>query len=488
MVSDTARSINSYAPPPLLYVNGKWKHAASGQIFDDVNPSTGETIAQVACAGAEDATEALESARDAFKEWRRASVDERAGVLLRMHQVLLDHKEELARLRTLEQGAPLEQGRSEVEYAAGFYRWFGEEARRIYGRTIPHPDPGRRLRVEYFPAGVACGISPWNLPLSQPSKKVAAAIAAGCTIVLKPSELTPLCGLALAKASEEAGLPPGVLNVICGDAQGIGNAMLEHPDVRMISFTGSVPVGKYLASEALKHMKRVAMELGGSAPFLVFEDADLDRAARDLIWLKLSNAGQVCVTANRVLVQSSIAKDFTLRLESLLSEQVLGSGLDPGTTVGPLITPQAVEKVRALVADALAGGAHLRFQTAPVSGAGCFCPPTLLIGVTPEMRIAQEEVFGPVLSVIEFGSEEDGIALANATPYGLASYAYTSNMARAQRLADSLEAGVVGINDPRPIIPEAPFGGVKQSGLGHEGGREGLLEYLEERLIGVRYP
>jgi succinate-semialdehyde dehydrogenase/glutarate-semialdehyde dehydrogenase len=433
---------------------------------------------------------AVEAAAAAFEGWRSRSATGRADVLGRIHEGLLKERERLAELRAAEQGGPVAQGRGEVDFAAGYFRWFAEEARRVYGRTIPHPDPRRRLRVEYAPVGVVGAITPWNAPLSAPARKLAAALAAGCTVVLKPSELTPLTAFALGHIAHEAGLPAGVLNIVCGDAPAIGRVLLEHEAVRLITFTGSAGVGRHLMAEAGRRMKRVTMELGGNAPFIVFADADLDQAADDLVALKCTNAGQVCVAANRALVEQAAHATFVEKVRERLAGQRLGPGRDPETTMGPLIRPGAARDVAERVAEAIEQGATLVCGGDPGrAGLGeAFYPPTLLDGVTGAMRIAAEESFSPVVPVLEFETEGEALRLANDTPDGLAAYVYTRDLNRAQRFADGLRAGVIGINDPRPITPEAPFGGVGGSGMGREGGTEGLMEFLDARLIGLRLP
>jgi succinate-semialdehyde dehydrogenase/glutarate-semialdehyde dehydrogenase len=473
--------------PTRLWIGGGWCGADSGRTFLVSDPATGEPLAEVPLAGEAETRRAIEAAQAAFGPWRAQSATQRADVLWAIRDRLLAERERLAALRTSEQGGPLAQSRAEVDFAAGFFRWFAEEARRAYGRTIPHPDPRRRLRLEYAPVGVAGAITPWNAPLSAPARKIAAALAAGCPVVLKPSELTPLSALALAHLAAEAGLPSGVLNVVCGDAPAIGRALLEHDAVRIVSFTGSVRTGTYLMGEAGRRMKRTAMELGGNAPFVVFADADLERAADDLVALKCASSGQVCVTANRVLVERGVQPRFVAMLEARLRAQRVGRGREPDTTMGPLISADAARKVSGLVEEARAEGARVVCGGGPPPGlGGSFYAPTLLEGVTPAMRVAREEVFGPVLSVLTFDGEEEAVRLANDTPYGLAAYVYTSDLERAQRCAEALRAGVVGINDPRPITPEAPFGGVGLSGVGREGGSEGLLEFLEAKLVGIR--
>jgi succinate-semialdehyde dehydrogenase/glutarate-semialdehyde dehydrogenase len=474
--------------PVGLWISGEWQPAEDGRTFPVADPATGERLEDVPLARATEARRAVEAAAAAFEPWRAESPTRRADVLWRIHERLLAERERLAALRTAEQGGPLAQGRGEVDFAAGFFRWYAEEARRVYGRTIPHPDPRRRLRVDYFPVGVIGAITPWNAPLSAPARKVAAALAAGCTVVLKPSELTPLTALALAGIASEAGLPPGALNVVCGDAPAIGEVFLEHEAVRLITFTGSARTGRHLMSEAGRRLKRATMELGGNAPFIVFADADLDQAADDLVALKCANAGQVCVAANRVLVQAAVHAIFLEKVKQRLARQRLGHGRDPATTMGPLIHAEAARLVSERVREAIEEGARLVCGGDPerVGRAECFYPPTLLEGVTPAMRIAREEIFGPVIPVLAFDEDQEGLTMANDTPYGLAAYVYTSDIDRAQVFADGLRVGVVGINDPRPITPEAPFGGVGLSGMGREGGTEGLLEFMDARLVGLR--
>jgi succinate-semialdehyde dehydrogenase / glutarate-semialdehyde dehydrogenase len=474
--------------PQQLWIDGQWRPAESGATFAVENPATGKTIAEVPRAGKADALAAVKAAIRAKHQWAHETPQKRAEYLLRIAQLLIEHREQLANVTTLELGETLQSSRGGVDYAVGFFRWYAEEIRRLYGRTIPHPDPTRRLRVEYFPVGVVGAITPWNGPLGSGAKKVAGALAAGCPVVHKPAQLTPLSALAMARITEMAGLPAGVFNVVCGDTQAIGRVLLDEPEVRLITFTGSSDVGRYLMAEGGRQVKRLSLELGGNAPFIVFADADLDRAADDLVWLKTLNCGQVCVTANRIFIERSILEPFLERVIVRLKRHRLGVGTDPQTTIGPLVDRHAREKVKVFVDGAIAAGARVRYRgEVPESCRdGYFYPLTLLDNITPDMPLVCEEVFGPVLSVMTFESEAEVLRIANDTPYGLAAYAYTTDMARAQRCSEELDAGVVGINDPRPITPEAPFGGVKQSGLGHEGGIEGLREFLETRLIGVR--
>lgn len=476
--------------PAGLWIGGVWTEAGDGRTFAVTDPATGETLEQVPLAAGEEAGRAVDAAAGAFPAWRDTSSVFKADVLWRIHEGLLARRDRLAELRAAEQGGPLAQGRGEVDFAAGFFRWYAAEARRVYGRTLPHPDPRRRLRVEYAPVGVVGAITPWNAPLSAAARKVSAALAAGCTVILKPSELTPLSALALAAIADEAGLPGGTLNVVCGDASAIGLVLLEDERVRLITFTGSLRTGSHLMSEAGRRMKRVAMELGGNAPFLVFDDAPLEQAADDLVALKCTNAGQVCVAANRVLVHRAVHETFLGMVEERLGRQRLGPGRDPGTTMGPLIHPQAAQDVAAKVREALEQGARLVCggEAGRDALGESYYPPTLLDGVTPAMRIAREESFSPVVPVQSFVDDEEALQLANDTPYGLAAYVYTRDLNRAQRFTDRLQAGVIGINDPRPLTPGAPFGGVGASGLGREGGTEGLLEFMDARLVGLRLP
>ncbi|HYE06230.1 MAG TPA: aldehyde dehydrogenase family protein [Planctomycetota bacterium] len=469
--------------PHLLRIGGAWRGADDGATFTVREPATGAAIAAVPRAGARECRAAIAAAVDAQAAWREESVKRRGAVCHAIADRLMAARPALARLRAREGGTALATALAEVEYAAGFFRFYGDEIGRLAGRTIVHPDPRRRVRVEHVPIGVVGAITPWNLPLAAPAKKLAPAIAAGCAMVLKPSELTPLSALAIAREAELAGLPPGVLNVVCGDAAAIGGELTGNPAVRALAFTGSTRVGRQLMAACAPGLKRVALELGGSAPFVVFADADLERAADDCAALKTANAGQVCVTANRVLVERPVHDRFVALLVDRLRGVRLGDPLDAATTMGPLISDEAAERVAALVAGAVAQGA-----IAALGGArsGAFHPPMVLTGCRNDWPIAREEIFGPVAPVIAFDGEAEALALANDTPYGLAAFAYTGDADRQHRLARALEAGVVGINDPRPLIPSAPFGGVKQSGIGREGGSEGLLEYLDAKLIGVR--
>ncbi len=477
--------------PCRLWINGQWLEAYSGETFPVENPATGEVVGKAPFAGAAETTAAVDAAAEAMHAWRRKTPAQRAEYLVRIHDLLLEHRESLAWLRLKENGGTLEGCRGAVDYAAGFFRWFAEEASRIYGRSIPHPDPTRRVRVDYYPIGVVGAFGSWNGPLGSVSKKLAAALAAGCTFVFKPSPLTPLSAFALAWITEQANLPPGVFNVVSGNTQAISQVLLQHGKVRLITMTGSSKVGQYLAQEAGKQIKRLSLELGGNAPFIVFADADLDQAAEDLVWLKTLYSGQVCVTANRLLLERSIYETFLKRVIARLKQHRIGMPDHPETTIGPMISPDEVKRVKSLVDEALASGAKVRYQMPMPANipADRFFPPTILDNVVPTMKICAEEIFGPVLPVLAFDNEDEVFRQErdDSMINGLAAYVYTQNMSRAQRFADELDVGILGINDPRPVTPGTPFGGMKLSGIGREGGSEGIMEYLEARLIGVRY-
>ena len=473
-----------------LFAAGAFRDPAKARKFEVRNPATGSVIAQVSECEAADADAAVSAAATAFPAWRALTALERARPLRRLAELMALDAERLADICSQECGKPLAEARTEVAYAASFLDWFAEEGRRVYGETIPASDPGKRLLVLKRPCGVAAAITPWNFPLAMVTRKMGPALAAGCTQVVKPAEQTPLSALAIAELSVEAGLPAGVLNVVPGtDAAAIASVFFERPEVRHVSFTGSTEVGRLLIRQSADRIVRVSLELGGHAPFIVFDDADVDAAVAGAIASKFRNAGQTCVCANRFLVQRGIHDAFVERMAAAVSALKVGDGRAPGTQVGPLIDDAGLAKTESHVADAIARGARSVTGGKRAAVPGCadrFLQPTLLVGVTPEMRCFREETFGPVAPVTAFDTEAEALRLANDTPYGLAAYVWTRDGARIMRMTESLEYGIVGVNDALPAVAQAPFGGVKQSGLGREGGRQGIEEYLDLRYVSWR--
>ncbi|WP_431289342.1 NAD-dependent succinate-semialdehyde dehydrogenase [Roseateles chitinivorans] len=451
--------------------------------FDVVNPATGERVGQVRKDSAQDALAAVEAARIAQVDWRRRGGHARADVLQRWFDLVIAETEDLARIMVSEQGKPLAEARAEIVYAASYIRFYAEEARRLHGETIPAASPDRRQLVVREPVGVCAAITPWNFPAAMVTRKVAPALAAGCTMVLKPSELTPLTALRLAELALEAGLPTGVLNVVVGDAVEIGAVLTASPTVRMLSFTGSTPVGRLLMAQCAPTVKKLGLELGGNAPFIVFDDADLDAAVEGAIASKFRNAGQTCVCANRLFVQRGVYEDFAARLIERVRALRTGNGLDDGVTQGPLINEAARRKALSHVKDALDRGARLGIGGEAVDGPGWFMQPTVLLDVKAGMRCLDEETFGPVAPLVAFDTEAEAIAWANASEFGLASYFYSRDVARCFRVAEAIESGMVGINTGAISSETVPFGGIKQSGLGREGSRHGLDEYTELKLM-----
>jgi succinate-semialdehyde dehydrogenase/glutarate-semialdehyde dehydrogenase len=473
-----------------LYLDGAWKEAASGRTFEVTDPATGVVIGRVADADAQDAADAVDAAAAAFDGWAAQTAYHRAEILLTAHRLMLERAEDLAELMTREQGKPLRMARNEVKYGADFLLWFAEEAKRVYGSTIPSSRADQRFTVLRQPVGVVAAITPWNYPISMITRKVGAALAAGCTLVLKPAEQTPLCAAAMFEIFAAAGVPAGVVNLVTTSRPAeVGNVLLDSPLVRKLTFTGSTQVGKALAARATATMKRVSLELGGHAPFLVFADADPAHAAKGAALVKFLNTGQACICPNRIYVQRGIFDEFltafTARVEALRA----GSGLTKGVTIGPLIDADAMAKMERQVADARAKGARVLTGGERLRGEayddGQFFAPTVLADVTREMDIYREETFGPIAAVIAFDDEAEALALANDTTYGLASYVYTNDISRATRVSEALRFGIVGINDINPTAAAAPFGGSKESGLGREGGSQGLDDYLETKLIGL---
>ena len=469
---------------PLLrrqaYVDGSWVDADSGETFPVVNPATGEIIAEVPRMGGEETRRALAAAARALPEWKARTAKDRARVLRRLADLMLEHEDDLARLMVLEQGKPLDEARVEVQYAASFYEWFGEEAKRVYGDTIPTPWPDKRIHVTKEPVGVTAGITPWNFPAAMPTRKSAPALAAGCTMVLKPAEQTPLSALAVAALAEEAGVPPGVFSVVTGDARDaprIGWEMTSSPVVRKLGFTGSTEVGKLLMAQCAPGLKKISLELGGNAPFIVFDDADLEAAVGGAITCKFRNSGQTCISANRMLVQEGIYDDFLAAFTDAVRALKVADGFTEGVNVGPLIDEPAIEKVERHVADAAERGAEVLVGGDRIEGQ--FFQPSVLVDVTADMAMSGEETFGPVAGIARFAAEDEAVAVANDTPYGLAAYFYSQGLGRVNRVAEALEYGIVGINTGLISTEVAPFGGVKESGIGREGSSYGIDEWLE---------
>jgi succinate-semialdehyde dehydrogenase/glutarate-semialdehyde dehydrogenase len=448
------------------------------------DPATGAEIAAVPDLGAKDATRAIDAAVKAFPGWSAKTAKERAGILKRWFDLVTAETESLAKLMTMEQGKPLAESRAEVAYGAAFIEWFAEEAKRAYGHTIPSTVASKRYLTIKQPIGVVAAIAPWNFPIAMITRKVAPALAAGCTAVVKPAAETPLCALAVAKLGMDAGLPPGVLNVVTTtDAPAVGKVFCADPRVRKLSFTGSTEVGKLLYRQCADTVKKLTLELGGNAPLIVFDDADLDQAVAGAMASKYRNAGQTCVCANRILVQSGIYDRFAAALVEAVQKLKVGPGLESGVAIGPLISGEAIEKVETLVGDAVNRGAKILTGGTPDNAGPLFYRPSVVGDVKADMRIVHEEIFGPVAALIRFDSEADAIRIANDTPFGLASYLFSKDLGRAWRVAEKLEAGMVGVNEGIFSNEAVPFGGVKESGLGREGGAEGLEEYLEVKYI-----
>jgi succinate-semialdehyde dehydrogenase/glutarate-semialdehyde dehydrogenase len=468
------------------YIDGAWRAAASGTRFAIRNPADGLKIAEVANCGRGEAEAAIDAAARAWPAWRGRTAKERAAVLRAWFQLILAHQEDLAKLMTAEQGKPMAESRGEIAYGASFVEWFAEEAKRVYGDTIPTVANDRRLLVFKEPIGVAAAITPWNFPNAMITRKVAPALAAGCTVVVKPAEQTPLSALALAELAVRAGFPAGVFNVLPADESRsieVGKALCESPTVRKLSFTGSTAVGRILMQQSAPTLKKLSLELGGNAPFLVFDDADLDAAVDGALVSKYRNAGQTCVCTNRFYAQAGIYDAFVEKLAARAQGLKVGSGFESGVQQGPLIDANALAKVQAHVADARAKGARVLTGGEPHELGGTFFQPTVLADVTSEMLVAREETFGPVAPVFRFGTEDEGVSLANATEFGLAAYFYSRNVARVFRVAERLESGMVGVNTGLISNEVAPFGGVKQSGIGREGSKYGIDEYLVIKYV-----
>ena len=465
------------------YINGAWIEAMPGEEIDVDDPATGELIGKVPRMGAVQTRQAIEAAERALATWRERTAKERAVVLRRWFDLMMANQEDLARLMTLEQGKPLSESGGEVAYAASFLEWFGEEAKRVYGDTIPPHQADKRIVVIKQPVGVVACITPWNFPLAMITRKAGPALAAGCTVVLKPASQTPFSALALAELAERAGVPQGVFNVITGKASEIGGELASHPIVKKLSFTGSTEIGKLLMGQCSSTVKKLSLELGGNAPFIVFDDADLDAAVEGAVASKYRNTGQTCVCTNRILVQDSVYDAFAAKLATAVKALKPANGLEPGATQGPLIDNAALAKVEEHIQDATSKGAKVLIGGHRHALGGRFFEPTILTGVTPAMAIAREETFGPVAPLFRFKTEADAIALANDTQFGLAAYFYGRDIARVWRVAEALEYGMVGINTGLISTEVAPFGGVKESGLGREGSKYGIEEYLEIKYL-----
>jgi succinate-semialdehyde dehydrogenase / glutarate-semialdehyde dehydrogenase len=465
------------------YIDGAWIDAGPHGTIDVDNPATGEIVGTVPRLGRAETRRAIDAAARAFPAWRGKTAKERAAVLRRWFELMLAHQDDLARLMTIEQGKPLAESRGEVAYAASFLEWFGEEAKRVYGDTIPPHQGDKRIVVIKQPIGVVACITPWNFPLAMITRKAGPAIAAGCTVVLKPASQTPFSALALAELAARAGVPAGVLNVITGSASEIGGELTSNPVVRKLSFTGSTETGKLLMAQSAGTVKKLSLELGGNAPFIVFDDADLDAAVEGAIASKYRNTGQTCVCANRLLVQAAVHDAFAGKLAEAVGRLRPANGLEAGATQGPLIDDKAVEKVESHIADAVARGARVLVGGHRHALGGRFFEPTILTGATPAMALAREETFGPVAPIFRFSTEAEAIALANDTEFGLAAYFYGRDVGRIWRVAEALEYGIVGINTGLISTEVAPFGGVKESGIGREGSKYGLEEFLEIKYL-----
>jgi succinate-semialdehyde dehydrogenase/glutarate-semialdehyde dehydrogenase len=467
----------------LAYIDGAWASADNGATFAVTDPATGAEIARVPDMGVAETERAIAAAARALPAWSKKTAKERSDILRRFHDLMMTDQDRLARLMTAEQGKPLAEARGEVAYAASFLSWFAEEARRTYGDVVPSHRADARIVVLKQPVGVVAAVTPWNFPLAMITRKVGPALAAGCTIIVKPAEDTPLSAFALAELAETAGVPAGVFNVLTGDPATVVGALMESPVVRKLSFTGSTEIGKVLMRQAADTVKRISLELGGNAPLIVFDDADIDLAVKGAIASKYRNTGQTCVCANRLLVQDGIYDRFAAALTKAVRELKVAPGTEDDATQGPLINAAALSKVKEHVADAVAMGGRVATGGKASALGGLFYEPTVILNAAPGMKIAREETFGPVAALFRFKTEDEAIQLANATETGLSAYFFTADLKRAWRVAEALEAGMVGINEGVISTEAAPFGGIKQSGLGREGSRYGIDEYLEMKYV-----
>jgi succinate-semialdehyde dehydrogenase/glutarate-semialdehyde dehydrogenase len=467
------------------YIAGEWRGARASRTLNVENPATGEVIGTIPDCDESDTRAAIDAAAAAFPAWRARTAGERSALLERWYELILENLTDLARIMTMEQGKPLAEAEGEIRYAASFVKWFAEEGRRVGGHEVAAPERNRRIFVRKEPIGVSAAITPWNFPAAMITRKCAPALAAGCAVVVKPSELTPYSALALGKLAEEAGIPAGVFNIVTGLPQAIGSELTSNPTVRKLSFTGSTRIGALLMRQSAETIKKLSLELGGNAPLIVFDDADLEIAVASTMASKFRNAGQTCVCANRIFIQDGIYDEFASRLGAAVKALKVGSGDAPGVTTGPLINAAAVEKVHAHLEDALSRGAKTFATAESEMDPARFVAPVVLTAANEKMRLASEETFGPVAPLFRFHDESHAIELANSTPYGLASYFYTNDISRAFRVSERLETGMVGLNTGAISMEVAPFGGVKQSGLGREGGHEGIEEYLETKTFHI---
>lgn len=481
--------MNSLSDPALFkqkaYINGQWTDADSNETLKVINPSNGATVGTVPAMGRTETGRAVVAAHNAWPEWRAKTASRRARILRRWYELIMENAEDLAIIMTTEQGKPLAESKGEIVYAASFIEWFAEEAKRIYGDVIPSPIRTSRIVVLREPVGVCAAITPWNFPAAMITRKVGPALAAGCTMIVKPAELTPFSALALAELARRAGIPEGVFNVVTGPPAPIGEELTQNPMVRKISFTGSTAVGKYLMQQSAETVKGISLELGGHAPFIVFSDADMDAALSGAMASKYRNTGQTCICANRFIVQNGVYEDFTARLAKAAAELKVADGFVDGAQQGPLINTAALEKVERQIADATEKGAKILTGGKRHALGGTFYEPTVLVDVTEKMIIAREETFGPVAPVFRFDAEAEAVRMANNTPYGLAAYLYTRDIGRTWRVSEALEYGMVGINTGSISTEVAPFGGMKQSGIGREGSRHGIDEYVEIKYLSM---
>lgn len=468
-----------------MYINGEWTDSISSESFEVTNPATNEIISRVSYGNEMDAKLAITAAHDAFETWSSTTVNERSIYLYRLYNLIMKEKEDIAKEITLEMGKPINEARGEVNIAAEYVLWYAEESKRVYGEIVAGSSTNKRLHVIKQPVGPVAAITPWNFPVSMVTRKLAPALAAGCTVVLKPASHTPGSAIKIFECIEEAGFPNGVANLVIGNSRSIGDEFTTNPLIKKITFTGSTSVGKKLMETASKQVKRVSMELGGHAPFIVFDDADLEKAANGVLISKYRNAGQTCICLNRLYVHSSIKSKFEKILREKVEELKVANGMEESSEIGPLVDRSAYDKVHAQVSDALDKGATLLTGGKPVEEGTLFYKPTLLTNVTKEMKITQEETFGPVCPIYEFNTEDEVINLANDSEYGLAAYYYTRDLGKAIRVGEKLEYGIIGVNDAVPTVVQAPFGGLKESGSGREGGHQGMNGFLEEKFLSI---